>query len=125
MRNWPWAAAARGTSASRAIDADHTSDQHTRDPGCRTLATVIIMGSLALLDARGFCRCQRRRRLWRTPMPGGLFVRVGQLDHRGLAVRPPEEVDPDGQSLRSEAGRNDHRGGIDQERVQVGRALLI
>ena len=81
-------------------------------------------GSRYLLAGRRRRR-QRRRGGRRAAMLGGLLVGVGELDHRRLAVGTAEERDPDRQPLRREAGRHDHRGDVDQERVEVRRALLV
>ena len=58
-------------------------------------------------------------------MPGGLLEGVGQPDHRGFTIRSAEKRDPHRKVRRRESGRNGYGGGIDQECVQMRRALLI
>ncbi len=57
-------------------------------------------------------------------MPGGLFIRISQLDHDSVAEGSSQEADPHWKILGSKSSRYGDGGNEDQEGVQVGNPFV-
>src|SRR5262249_1979703 len=66
-----------------------------------------------------------RRRSRRSPMLSCLFVGVGESNHPGVSVWPPQERDPRRQIVPSKSGRHDDRWYIHEKGIDVRGALLV